>query len=191
MAQSTQNTVLGMLRRRPAYGYGLVDEVSRWRGPAGVAPAPRAVYRALQELSAEELIEAREAPTDRRPDGPNRRRYATTTKGVQRYEEWLQSTPESFADLFRRIATAREDDLPVLLTLVIDAEHMMLAQHRELRAPEVETLLAEGAPWTAVSSALLASAHYTDVAAKATFLRDVRETIEEMLDQTQDRTNTP
>lgn len=183
MAQSTQKTVLGMLRRRPAYGYGLVDEVRRWNGPEGVAPAPRAVYRALQELSASELIEEREAPTDRRPDGPNRRRYAVTPEGVRHYEDWLKSPPQSFNDLFRRIATARQDDLPLLLSLVIDAEHLLLAQHRELRAPEVATLVAEGAPWEAVASALLASAHYSDVASKATFLRDVRETIEEMLDQ--------
>jgi DNA-binding PadR family transcriptional regulator len=191
MSRSTQNTVLGMLRRRPGYGYALVDEVGRWQGPTGVAPAPRAVYKALQELSADELIQTREALTDRRPQGPSRRRYAVTPEGVRRYETWLQSSPDSFNDLFRRIATAQRDDLPALLTLVIDAEHRLIAQHRELRAPEVATLLSKRASWEAVAGALLASAEYNDIASKATFLRDVREAIEELLEPSQDETVAP
>jgi DNA-binding PadR family transcriptional regulator len=184
MSDSTRYMVLGMVRRRPSYGYRLVEELRQWPGPPGVAPGPRAVYKALQALSEEQWIEPLEATTDRAPDGPSRRRFAATEEGARRYEDWLRSPPESFIELFRRIASARRDDLPALLALVINAEHVLLADHRELRAPEVESLLATRAPWEAISGALMAAAHTNEVASRATFLRDLRRVLEEVLEHT-------
>lgn len=176
--------VLGMVRRRPSYGYRLVEELRRWPGPPGVAPAPRSVYKALQTLSEERWIEPLAATADRAPDGPSRRRFAATPEGERRYADWLRSPPTSFTELFRRIATARRDDLPALLELVIDAEHVLLADHRELRAPEVASLLTGRAPWEAVSGALMAAAQWNEIASRATFLRDLRRALEEVLEHT-------
>jgi len=181
VSESTRLTVLGMVRRRPrSYGYSLVDEVQRWSGPEGVVPAPRAVYKALEVLRDGRLIEPLQVVSDRDVGGPSRRRYIATPAGERRYEAWLSSPPESFADLFRRLATAREDDLPELVELVVTAEHQLIAHHRDLRAPEVGSLVKEQAPWEAVCAAALAAAERNEVASRATFLRDLRRTLEDL-----------
>jgi DNA-binding PadR family transcriptional regulator len=176
-----------MVRRRPsAYGYALVDEASRWQGPEGVAPAPRAVYKALRDLSAAHLIEPLEVAADQRLDGPNRRRFIATSEGERRFVEWLRMPPETFTDLFRRIATARREDLPMLLEHVIAAEHVLLAQQRDLRVPEIETLLARRASWESISAAFLEVAEWIEVAPRATFLRDLRRTLTDLIDHSKD-----
>lgn len=190
MSESTRYTVLGMVRRRPsAYGYALVDEASRWQGPLGVAPAPRAVYKALRDLSATHLIEPLEVAVDQRAEGPNRRRFVATPAGDQRFVEWLRTPPRTFTDLFRRIAAARRDDLPVLLEVVIVAEHTLLAQQRDLRVPEVEMLLARRASWETVSAALMEAAEWAEIAPRATFLRDLRRALESLIEQPADGTS--
>jgi DNA-binding PadR family transcriptional regulator len=182
VSESTRYTVLGLVARRPTYGYALVEQLRHWPLSVGLVPPRRSIYKALHVLSEQQLIAPQDSPLDRDPDGPSRRRFAATAEGERRYEEWLRSQPQSFADLCLRIGTARRKDLPALIEMVIAAEHECLARHQELQAPEIEALIAKGASWEAITAALLATIEYTEVAARSKVLRDLRGMLEELRD---------
>lgn len=183
MSESTRYMVLGMIKRRPrVHGYALASEVRGWKGPAGVVPAMRTVYNALDRLNAAQLIEPLPLAVGEPSDVLSRRRFVATPAGDQQFDEWMRTPPQEFTDLFRRLAVAQRADLPVLLDVVIDAEHLLLAQQRDLREPEVETLLARRAPWETVSAALMEAAEWAEIAPRATFLRDLRRTLQHLID---------
>jgi DNA-binding PadR family transcriptional regulator len=182
VSESTRYAVLGLVARRPTYGYALVEQLRHWPLSEGLVPPPRSIYKALRSLSDEQLIEPQDAAIDREPDGPSRRRFGVTAEGERRYEEWLRRPPATFGELCLRIGTARRKDLPALLEAVILAEHQCLAAYRELRSPEVETLAANGASWDAVLAALLATIEYREVAARSMLLRDLRRVLDDLRD---------
>jgi DNA-binding PadR family transcriptional regulator len=176
MSEATRLTVLGMVRRRPhSYGYSIVDEVSRWSAPEGVAPSVRAVYKALEALRDGELI-APVATTD--ATSVQRRRYVATQLGEERYDDWLRSPAGSFADLFRRLGSARHSDLPVLIELVRAAEHGFVTLAQDLQPTEPASLVDGGASWGDVSAAILQATEWNENAARAGFLRNVRRELE-------------
>jgi DNA-binding PadR family transcriptional regulator len=165
-----------MVRRRPhSYGYSIVDEVSRWSAPEGVAPSGRAVYKALEALRDGELI-APVATTD--ATSVQRRCYVATPMGEERYESWLRSPTSSFADLFRRLGSARHSDLPVLIELVRDAERRFVTSAQDLDLTEPASLVDAGASWGEVSAAILQATEWNENAARAGFLRNVRRELE-------------
>jgi len=174
--------VLGLVVRRPTYGYALVEQLRRSPLPEGLAPPSRSIYKALRSLSDEHLIEPQDSALDLEPDGPNRRRYGATPEGERRFEKWLAQPSSTFADLCLRIGTARRTDLPVLIDIVQRAEHELLARHRELRTAEVETLIAKGASWESIVAALLAKIEYSEIAARSAVLRDLRRALEDVRD---------
>jgi hypothetical protein len=65
---------------------------------------------------------------------------------------------------------------------VVQAEHRCLAAYRELRSPEVETLVAGGAPWETVLAGLLGTVEYRELAARSMVLRDLRRVLEDLLE---------
>jgi DNA-binding PadR family transcriptional regulator len=79
--------VLGLLLRRPSYGYRLIDQFERYYGNVLSASGPSHVYAALNQLVGRGLIE--EASTARATgSGTKRQRkvyYQATDKGVQAY----------------------------------------------------------------------------------------------------------
>lgn len=182
VSESTRYTVLGLVVRRPTYGYALAELLRHSPWPEGLAPGPRSIYKALRSLSDEQLIEPQDSALDREPDGPNRQRYGATPEGERRFEQWFARPSQNFADLCLRIGTARRTDLPVLIGSVQHAEHQLLARHRDLRTPEVETLIANGASWESIVAALLAKIEYNEVAARSAVLRDLRRALEDVRD---------
>jgi len=174
LSDATRYAVLGLVARRPTYGYALVEQLGRWPLDDAVVPARRAIYKALRALSEDHLIEPQDSALDREPDGPSRRRFAATPEGERRFEEWLQRSPETFAELWLRLGTARRTDVPFLLDTVAAAERACLARLGELEPPELEELVAGGASWEAISAAMLASIEISAVAARSRLLRDLR-----------------
>ncbi len=80
--------VLGLLSRRPTYGYALMQQLRRWAiDPTAVRTS--SVYTALSRLEDDLLIEPRgpaaASGTDRQP----RITYGTTAAGEARLEKWL------------------------------------------------------------------------------------------------------
>jgi DNA-binding PadR family transcriptional regulator len=145
VAESTRNAVLGLLAQQPLYGYALCERLARWPLDDVVAsPRPRSIYRALERLRDEQLIERTDAPHDRDPDGPNRARYQATAAGERRLEAWLRSRPESFADLCMRIVAARRTDLPLLLAAAEAVERNCLADLQDAHEPDVSAVAAAG-----------------------------------------------
>jgi DNA-binding PadR family transcriptional regulator len=174
VSKSTHYAVLGLVAQRPTYGYALVDRLRRWPLDDALVPAQRGVYKALRALSDEHLIEPQVSPLDREPDGPSRRRYGVTPAGAQRFEEWLEGPPATWGELWLRLGAASSKDVPALLRLVTAAEHECLARLEELAPPELEELVAGGAPWETVSTAMLATVEISELAARSRLLRDLR-----------------
>jgi DNA-binding PadR family transcriptional regulator len=182
VSESTRYTVLGLVVRRPTYGYALAELLSQWPLPEGHAPPARSIYKALRSLNDEHLIEQQASALDNEPDGPSRQRYGATPEGERRFEEWLARPSQTFSELCLRIGAARRTDVPVLIDIVQQAERQLLARHRDLRTPEVETLIAKGASWESVVAALLAKIEYSEIAARSAVLRDLRRALEDVRD---------
>jgi DNA-binding PadR family transcriptional regulator len=178
VSESTRYAVLGLVARRPTYGYALVEQLGHGPLEESLVPTHRSIYKMLRALKEEQLIELLDSEHDREPDGPSRRRYGVTPEGERRLEAWLRSRPETFTDLRLRVAAARQQDLPLLIDVVRDAEHACLARLQELRAPDVASLSHRGGSWEAVSAALLSSIEVSEVAGRSKLLRDLRRELE-------------
>jgi DNA-binding PadR family transcriptional regulator len=177
MAEVTRHAILGMVRRRPTYGYRLHDRLlERW--PSGDVPAPnqRTVYKILKSLEEDGLVSGAEVPAD----GRTRRRYVVTAEGDRRYAEWLRTVPETLAELVLRLATATEDDLPLLVDLVNAEQHRLLDAHGRLTTPDVGVLLARGAPWSRVRASLVDMVEHKQVAWRVELLHDLRRMLEDV-----------
>jgi PadR family transcriptional regulator AphA len=80
--------VLGLVRRRPSYGYELQRQLSGDTGLARVCPIePAMIYAILKSLSGLELIDGTWDSTSY----PPRAVYAATEQGDQTFQRWLRS----------------------------------------------------------------------------------------------------
>ncbi|HET6509553.1 MAG TPA: PadR family transcriptional regulator [Baekduia sp.] len=173
MSASTRYAVLGLVARRPTYGYALLQQLRRWSvDPDSVRSS--SVYTALTRLEQDALIEplgpATASGTDRQP----RLTYGATPAGEQRFAEWLATAPTSYDDLRLRIALARPRDLPLLVEFVVAAEEACLQRLQQLDVPSLESLTTRLAPWEAVSGAILGTLDTAELAGRAKWLQEVR-----------------
>ena len=180
MSASTRYAVLGLVARRPTYGYALLQQLRRWAiDPSQVRSS--SVYTALTRLEQDALIEplgpATASGTDRQP----RLTYGATAAGEERFAQWLTTTPGSYEDLRLRIALARPRDLPVLLRFVIAAEEASLQRLQQLDAVPIESLTARLAPWEAVSGAIIATLDAAELSGRAKWLQEVRVALESLV----------
>ena len=178
VSESTRYAVLGLVARRPTYGYALVEQLGHGPLEESLVPTHRSVYKMLRALKEEQLIELLDSDRDREPDGPSRRRYGVTPEGERRLEAWLSSPPHTLTDLRLRVAVARRSDVPALIQVVRAAEHACLTRLQELQAPSVASLSTRGGSWEAVSAALLSSIEIGEVAGRSKLLRDLRRELE-------------
>ncbi len=87
----SEYAVLGLLRRRPAYGYELQRQLSGGQGLARVCPVePAMVYAILKSLSGLELIDGEWDNSTY----PPRAVYATTPEGEATFQRWLRQPVE-------------------------------------------------------------------------------------------------
>jgi DNA-binding PadR family transcriptional regulator len=175
----TRLTVLGLVARRPTYGYALMQQLRRWSiDPTAVRSS--SVYSALSRLEQEELIAPRgsapSAGTDRQP----RLTYGATPAGEARVEAWLASPPASYDELRVRIALARPRDLDALVGFVVRAEHECLQRLQELDVPPLSELCARQAPWEALCGAILGTLDAGELTARARWLQDARLALDSM-----------
>lgn len=106
---ASEYAVLGLLRRRPAYGYELQRHFSGGRGLARVCPVePAMVYAILKSLSGLELIDGEWD----RSTYPPRAVYAATAEGDAEFQRWLR----------RPVARMREVRLDFLVKLYFALE---------------------------------------------------------------------
>lgn len=103
---SIGHAFLGLLDREPQHGYAMKQAFDQWFGLARPVPFGQ-VYATLARLERKELAEVAMVEAG---DGPERRRYAITSGGVEELERWI-ATPQSaddlsLSDLFRRTVVA-------------------------------------------------------------------------------------
>lgn len=105
---SAKVAVLGLVLERPSYGYELAQRFERVFGGQAWewVVSPAAIYKALNELQDEQLIEefdpAPDAATSRQP----KKHYRATAKGARAMRTWLEAplpTDPSQAELLIRL----------------------------------------------------------------------------------------
>jgi DNA-binding PadR family transcriptional regulator len=178
VSESTRYAVLGLVARRPTHGYALVEQIRRWPLDPALVPSGSSIYKALRRLSEERLIEPLGTDADQDGERPGRMTYGATVEGEQRFEEWLRRPPTTYEDLCMRVGAARRQDVPLLIEFVVNAEHACLARLQGLRMPEVEALLARGAPWDVIANVVLGKTEAAEIAGRSKVLRDLRRTLE-------------
>ncbi len=183
MAESTRYAVLGLVAREPAHGYALYSEIERWPLPDELRPGRSTVYRHLERLHADALIEPRRSEGAADPGRPDRTVFAATPAGVAQLDAYVRTRPRSFDELCVRISVCRPDDLPMLVRFAADLEQASVRRFQEWSVrPGALALVRRNAPWRSVMQSIVAQAQAADVAALATILGDVRAELE-ALDQ--------
>lgn len=182
MSFPTRKAVLGLVARRPTYGYAVLQQLRRWaRHPEAVRTS--SVYTALSRLESGGLIESRPGDDSPAAAGPSRVFYRVTAVGRSDLDAWLESAPQSYEELRLRIALARPQDLALLIRSMATAEQACLAQLRDREGvlppgPAPRTL-----PWEALCGALLGTLDVGELAGRAKWLQDARVALESLQSQ--------
>jgi DNA-binding PadR family transcriptional regulator len=197
LTESTRYAVLGViLQRRTIHGYAVAEELRRWRLAEAVEPNERSIYRALEWLIAEGLAEEREdAVVDLQRMAQTgsgavhkaklrnvlvRRLYSATAAGAVQFEQWLGKPLMTEADLSFRLGAARQEDLPVLLAVVREAEDRWARRLRDEPMTDVRALRAPSTPWPASRATLIATWRSDELMGHTQALGNLRQYLEEM-----------
>lgn len=119
---ASEYAVLGLLRRRPAYGYELKQQLTGGKGLARVCPVePAMVYAILKSLAGMELIDGEWDSSSY----PPRAVYTATMEGDAEFERWLRRPVgrmrEVRHDFLVKLYFALEDD-PLLASSLVAEE---------------------------------------------------------------------
>ncbi len=181
MSSLTKFAVLGLVARRPTYGYAVLRQLQRWSVSEDDVQRS-SVYAALGRLHHGGLIQLRD---DRALDGaerPQRTVYVATAEGDDRLESWFATPPASFDELRLRIVLARAQDLERLMRWVTVAEEECLARLEELGGMDIQRLMAEpsgrSTPAEALQEALLGSMTSIELDGRLRSLQSARVTLE-------------
>ncbi len=181
MSVPTKYAVLGLIARRPTYGYALMQQLRSWSiDPATVRTS--SVYTALSRLEREQLIEQRGSAPATVSDRQPRITYGTTAQGEARLDRWFASKPGSYEELRIRIALARPQDIDTLIGFVVTAEQECLRLMQDLDLPTLDPATAQRQPWEALCGAILGSLDTSELAARNRWLQDARVALEAIRD---------
>jgi DNA-binding PadR family transcriptional regulator len=179
---SAKNAVLGLVIERPGYGYDLARRLEERFGSSGFAPT--GVYSALDQLRSEALVcsaGSRAAETNER--GAPRTIYEATSKGVDRFEEWMlrSSSPAPVRDeLYMKIALSKPHNLPRLMELARAQEENCMARMEELKRP-LPTRSRNGTrSWPEVAVLLVRDAEIRQLQARIEWLQKARTVMDKM-----------
>lgn len=102
-----QPSILLSLKRKPSYGYELIQGLSEFGFVEGQAP-PGMIYRHLRDLEENGLV-ASEWNTD--DSGPAKRMYRLTPEGVDLLELWIAHMQNQADKLLAFIRMYKEDGI--------------------------------------------------------------------------------
>jgi DNA-binding PadR family transcriptional regulator len=180
VSETTRYAVLGLVARRPIHGYGVQEQVRRWPLHEALIPSGSSIYKALKQLSGAKLIEPTSPAVG--VEGPAKTVYSATEDGKRSFEAWLRQPPRTYEDLCIRIGASRPADIPTLIELVRATEHDCLFRLQGIgHVPEAPTLAARDAPWAVIVGVLLARVETAELAARSGNLRDLKSTLESLL----------
>jgi DNA-binding PadR family transcriptional regulator len=111
-----KGALLGLLVQHPGHGYDLAQRLHRRLGPAWQIEA-KGLYPMLQQLERAGLVSSEKVACR----GPTRGRviYSPTEHAQQALTEWMTTNPSSEplrVELHAKLAVARREDVPLLLT---------------------------------------------------------------------------
>lgn len=180
MSSSTKYAVLGLVARRPTYGYALMQQLRRWAlDPSTVRSS--SVYTALSRLEDEQLIEVRGPAAAKGTDRQPRMTYGATAAGEERLDRWLTTAPADYDELRLRIALARPADLDHLIAYALAAEREYLDRLQRFDAPKLDPQSpSEVTAWEARCEAILVSLDTVELASRARWLQDARVALESL-----------
>lgn len=191
MSTSTKWIVLGLVARRPSYGYALTQQLSALAvDPESESPNGSSIYQALSKLREMGLVEphrSAEPSNAERERGNPRMLVAITAAGRERLEQWFADEPASYEELRARIGLARPDHLDVLVEHVLKAERACLALLGQRRTETVRRLAESLEPWEALSARLVARLTAAELAGRARWLAEVRMELLAIRDQNEPR----
>ncbi len=99
-----QPSILLALKKRPSYGYELIQGISRFGFVEGEAP-PGMIYRHLRELEENGLVSS-QWQTD--GSGPAKRVYQLTPEGIEVLAFWIGYMQNQADKLLRFVAMSRQ-----------------------------------------------------------------------------------
>ncbi|MGB9866694.1 MAG: PadR family transcriptional regulator [Bacillota bacterium] len=97
-------TILLLLKRHPAHGYELLDELEDF-DLVGPMPDPAVVYRHLRKLEAEGMVASR---LEQGSGGPARKVYSITSEGEGYLRAWVATLKSRKSALERFLSAYRE-----------------------------------------------------------------------------------
>lgn len=179
MSSLTKFAVLGLVVRRPTYGYAVLRQLQRWSVTGDVQRS--SVYDALGRLHNDGLIQLRDERSGR-GERQSRTIYVATDEGGDVLDSWFASPPASFDELRLRIVLARAHDLDRLMRFVTDAEEECLSRLEDLESADVQGLMTDpagrSAPAEALHEALLGSMTAIELDGRLRSLQTARATLE-------------
>lgn len=150
---STKHVVLGLMIRRPSYGYGLQQQISERLGFLGLAES--AVYKNLERLEQDGWVEeAGELRIGRTRRGVPRVLYRATPEGVEQFRQWMAQPVDRSVlrdELQAKLALSDPADLPQLLAMAEAQERECLAELASLSRPSLAAAATADVPWDAVA----------------------------------------
>ncbi len=99
-----QPSILLALRRKPSYGYELIQEIARYGFIEGQTP-PGMVYRHLRQIEEDGLVTSE---WDTGEAGPAKRVYSLTAEGEGLLASWVDYMEKQAQNLFRFVQEYRE-----------------------------------------------------------------------------------
>jgi DNA-binding PadR family transcriptional regulator len=135
---SVKYALLGIISERERHGYDLKEAFESHVGEFWTVNYGQ-IYRTLDRLGSEGLVEWREEPQDKRPD---RKVYRITPKGVRELRAWLTQPvagPRPLRDeLFVKLLFVNSENRDAILTLIDRQREVYLEQMQRLTERKFE-----------------------------------------------------
>ncbi len=182
---SAKYAILGLVIERPGYGYQLAQRLEERFCSSAFAPS--GVYSALDQLSRDEFVRA----AGEFGPGPARRAaprmiYEATAEGVDHFESWLLGSspaPPLRDELHMKIALCRPANLPRLIDLVYGQELACTGRLHDLKHSSECEAAGDFQEWPRILRILARDAEIALWKARIEWLRNARELLEGLLDQ--------
>lgn len=176
---STNHVVLGLVIERPGYGYELQQRLDRRFAFLGLSE--RVVYRALDRLCGEGLIEeVGEKRTGRTSRGAPKKIYGATAAGHEEFGRWIAEPCEVAVvreEVHVKVVLSQEPNFPRVIELTERLEQACLAALREMQEaqpPSLEQLADPALAWETVSGVLVDDAEAIRLQGIVDWLQHVR-----------------
>lgn len=150
---STKHAVLGLMIKRPSYGYRLQQEMGERLDFLGLAES--VVYKTIERLEEDGWVEeVGTKSTGQTRRGAPRILYQATAEGERQFRQWM-ATPSDRSvirdELQVKLVLSNPTDLPELLKMAEDQERECLAELATLARPSLAVAATPDIPWGAAA----------------------------------------